>query len=170
MKINNLNYYITQAFKSFRKNKLMSIASVTTTFASLFILGIFILLTLNVNHWAEDFSRSCQIQVFVDENLTDKEYDAVNSKILKIPAVEKTEKYTKEQIFEEMRVKLKDKAEILTAFETINAEIIRRIAISHRLAALIVSTTFTIIDADSWKSVMFAISLIFSNCAITSLV
>ena len=120
MKINNLNYYITQAFKSFRKNKLMSIASVTTTFASLFILGIFILLTLNVNHWAEDFSRSCQIQVFVDENLTDKEYDAVNSKILKIPAVEKTEKYTKEQIFEEMRVKLKDKAEILEGLEQDN--------------------------------------------------
>ena len=84
----------------------MSIASVTTTFAALFILGIFILLTLNVNSWAEDFSRSCQIQVFVDEDLSDEAYDAVNAKILKIPSVEKTEKYTKEQIFEEMRTKL----------------------------------------------------------------
>lgn len=117
MKINNLNYYVSQALKSFRQNKLMSIASVTTTFASLFILGIFLLLTLNVNFWAEDFSRSCQIQVFIDEELTDEEYDAVNSKILKIPAVEKTEKYTKEQIFEEMRVKLKEKAEILDGLE-----------------------------------------------------
>lgn len=95
----------------------MSIASVTTTFAALFILGIFILLTLNVNYWAEDFSRSCQIQVFVDENLSDEEYDAVNSMILKIPSVEKTEKYTKEQIFEEMREKLKEKADILAGLE-----------------------------------------------------
>ena len=117
MRISNLNYYVTQAFKSFRQNKLMSIASVTTTFATLFILGIFILLTLNVNSWAEDFSRSCQIQVFVDENLSEEEYDAVNSKILKIPAVDKTEKYTKEQIFEEMRVKLKEKANILEGLE-----------------------------------------------------
>ncbi len=117
MRINNLNYYVAQAFKSFRKNKLMSIASVTTTFAALFILGIFILLTLNVNSWAEDFSRSCQIQVFVDEALSEEEYDAVNAKILKIPSVEKTEKYTKEQIFEEMRVKLKEKADILAGLE-----------------------------------------------------
>ena len=120
MKINNFNYYISQAFKSFRQNKLMSIASVTTTFAALFILGIFILLTLNVNSWAEEFSRSCQIQVFVSDDLTDAEYDAVNSKILKIPAVEKTEKYTKEQIFEEMRIKLKDKAHILDGLEQDN--------------------------------------------------
>ena len=117
MKIDHFSYYIKQASNSFRKNKLMSIASVTTTFAALFILGIFILLTLNVNSWAEDFSRSCQIQVFVDEALSEEEYDAVNSKILKIPAVEKTEKYTKEQIFEEMREKLKEKADILAGLE-----------------------------------------------------
>ena len=117
MKINNLNYYITQAFKSFRQNKLMSVASVTTTFAALFILGIFILLTLNINSWAEDFSRSCQIQVFVNDELSEKEYNAVNDKILKIPAVEKTEKYTKEQIFDEMHEKLKEKANILDGLE-----------------------------------------------------
>lgn len=117
MKINNLNYYVTQAFKSFRQNKLMSIASVTTTFAALFILGIFILLTLNINSWAEDFSRSCQIQVFVDDALSEEEYDSLNSKILAIPAVDKTEKYTKEQIFEEMRTKLKEKANILDGLE-----------------------------------------------------
>ena len=117
MRINNLNYYVTQAFKSFRQNKLMSIASVTTTFAALFILGVFILLTLNINSWAEDFSRSCQIQVFVDDALSEEEYDSVNSKILAIPAVDKTEKYTKEQIFEEMRTKLKEKANILDGLE-----------------------------------------------------
>ena len=55
--------------------------------------------------------------MFVDENLSEEEYDAVNSKILKIPAVDKTEKYTKEQIFEEMRVKLKEKANILEGLE-----------------------------------------------------
>jgi len=117
MRINNFNYYVTQAFKSFRQNKLMSVASVTTTFAALFILGIFILLTMNVNSWAEDFSRSCQIQVFVNEELTDEQYDAVNSKILAIPSVEKTEKYTKEQIFNEMHERLGDKADILDGLE-----------------------------------------------------
>ena len=36
---------------------------------------------------------------------------------MKIPSVEKTEKYTKEQIFEEMRTKLKEKADILAGLE-----------------------------------------------------
>ena len=117
MRINNFNYYIKQASKSFKKNKLMSIASVTTTFAALFILGIFILLTLNVNHWAEDFSRSCQIQVFVSDDLTQEDYEALNDEILKLNYVEASEKYTKIQIFEEMRVKLKEKANILDGLE-----------------------------------------------------
>lgn len=117
MRINHLSYYIKQALKSFRQNKLMSIASVTTTLAALFILGVFILLTLNVNHWVDDFSRSCQIQVFISDDLSDEEYDALGSKILKIEQVEEIEKYTKIQIFEEMRIKLKEKANILDGLE-----------------------------------------------------
>ncbi|MBQ2897056.1 MAG: permease-like cell division protein FtsX [Clostridia bacterium] len=120
MRINNFNYYIKQASKSFRQNKLMSIASVTTTFAALFILGIFILLTLNVNHWADDFSRSCQIQVFISDELSAEEYDALGSEILKLESVEEIEKYTKTQIFEEMRIKLKEKANILDGLENDN--------------------------------------------------
>lgn len=120
MRINNLNYYIKQASKSFRQNKLMSIASVTTTFAALFILGIFILLTLNVNYWAEDFSRSCQIQVFLSDDVINEDYDAIGAEILKISSVEEIEKYTKTQIFEEMRVKLKEKANILDGLENDN--------------------------------------------------
>lgn len=120
MKVNRFSYYIKQSSKSFRQNKLMSIASVTTTFAALFILGIFLLLTLNINHWVDDFSRNCQIQVFISDDLNEQEYDALGSRILRITSVERVEKYTKEQIFEEMRIKLKDKANILDGLEDDN--------------------------------------------------
>lgn len=108
-----LKYYIKQASKSLKKNKVTTFASISTTVATLFILGAFMAFILNVTYMTEQFSRGCQIQVFIDESLDAQQYDKIGNKIKLIEGVSKVEKYTKEEIFEENVKKLGDKAEIL---------------------------------------------------------
>ena len=50
MKINSTKNFITDAGKSLRRNKSIGIASMATVAATLFILGIFLLVVLNINN------------------------------------------------------------------------------------------------------------------------
>ena len=106
-------YYFRQASKSLKKNKVTTLASISTTVATLFILGAFMAFIFNVSYMTEQFSRGCQIQVFIDETLDAEQYDKIGDKIKLIEGVASVEKYTKEQIFDENVEKLGDKAEIL---------------------------------------------------------
>lgn len=122
MSANRMRYFITEGIKNVKRNNLMSVASVTTTFATLFILGVFLVLTMNVNSWATQIARDCQVQVFINENSTPEQYDEIGAQIQQIEGVLSVEKYTKEQIFAEMKQKLQaaDGESILTGLENDN--------------------------------------------------
>lgn len=122
MKTNRMKYFLNEGMKNVRRNKLMSVASVTTTFATLFILGVFLVLTINVNSWAEQIARDCQVQVFIEEGSTPEQYDAIGQQIQNIQGVASIEKCTKEQIFAEVKGKLESKGEasILVGLENDN--------------------------------------------------
>lgn len=115
-----LKYYVRQAFKSLKKNKLTTVASISTSVATLLILGAFIALSMNISYMAQQFSRSCQIQVFINEDSTDETYDKIGDSIKKISGVKKIEKYTKQQIFDEQVEKLGEDAKILEGLEDDN--------------------------------------------------
>lgn len=120
MKTNRIQYFIREGFKNIARNKFMSVASIGTSFATLFILGVFLVLTINVNDWAQQLARDCQMQVFIAEGTNAEQYTAVGKEIQKIEHVDKVEKYTKEQIFEEMKAELgvdENGESILTGFE-----------------------------------------------------
>lgn len=122
MRANRMRYFVGEGIKNVKKNALMSVASVTTTFATLFILGVFLILTMNVNSWATQIARDCQVQVFINENSTPEQYDEIGAQIQQIEGVLSVEKYTKEQIFNEMKQKLQaaDGESILTGLENDN--------------------------------------------------
>lgn len=122
MSANRTRYFIGEGIKNVKRNRLMSVASVTTTFATLFILGVFLVLTMNVNSWATQIARDCQIQVFINEASTPEQYDEIGAQIQQIEGVLSIEKYTKEQIFAEMKEKLQeaDGESILTGLENDN--------------------------------------------------
>ncbi|UKI38652.1 MAG: permease-like cell division protein FtsX [Clostridiales bacterium] len=50
----------------------MSIASILVSVACLFVFGVFTMLTININYMGEQAANQCQIQVFVDESITDE--------------------------------------------------------------------------------------------------
>ena len=77
-----MKYYIRQAFKSLKKNKLTTAASISTTAATLFILGVLLAFSMNVSDMARQFSRDCEIQVFINENSDIEQYDKIGDKTI----------------------------------------------------------------------------------------
>ena len=107
MKTNRTQYFFREGIKNIGKNRFMSVASIGTSFATLFILGAFLLLVLNINGWAQQLAKDCQIQVFVHEDTSKETYDKVGEKISRLIFVDKVEQYTKKDIFNEMKAALK---------------------------------------------------------------
>ena len=52
MKIRTAEYYVQEVFRSLRRNNWMTFAAVGTVAVSLFILGVFLILALNMNRAA----------------------------------------------------------------------------------------------------------------------
>lgn len=177
-----MKYYIRQAFKSLKKNKLTTAASISTTAATLFILGVLLAFSMNVSDMARQFSRDCEIQVFINENADAEQYDKIGEKISKIQYVSSVEKFTKEQILEYNIEKLGDKAVILEGFEEDNpfrdsfkvqltdlsytAEVVKSIKKLHGVenvtdfqeaAGYIMKFTNTVNNVSVWVMIIFCI-------------
>ena len=77
MKINTINYFLGDAFKSLKRNKTISLASMITVFITFFVLGIFTLAAQNANLAIAGVEDKIEIQVFLDEDikLIDSNYD-----------------------------------------------------------------------------------------------
>ena len=63
MKISTIKYFITDALKSIKRNKTVSIASVATVAATLFILGVFLLIVFNVNAGVKELGAKLEAKI-----------------------------------------------------------------------------------------------------------
>ena len=69
----------------------MTIASIIVVIVCLSLFGAFEIITLNMNYFGEQISDQCQLQVFLDYDLTDEEISAIADKISDISYIkEKT--------------------------------------------------------------------------------
>lgn len=68
MWIRNFRRFIAEAFSGMVKNGLMTVASVIVVTSCLFIFGVFMTVTLNINHIGETLANSCQVQVFITKD------------------------------------------------------------------------------------------------------
>jgi cell division transport system permease protein len=74
MRISTFKYFIMDALKSLKRNKTVSLASVATVAATLFILGVFLLIVFNVNAGIEVIGSKFQVKIYIKEgiSITDK--------------------------------------------------------------------------------------------------
>lgn len=87
MKINTFKYYIIDAFKSLNRNKTISLASVITVTATLFLMGVFILLSQNIQIGMKNVESQLQIQVFLKDGISITDQENINQKLSSIPGV-----------------------------------------------------------------------------------
>ena len=63
MKLRTGEYFIQEVFLSLKRNNWMSAASIGTVAVSLFVLGVFLILVLNMNRLASSLESQVQISV-----------------------------------------------------------------------------------------------------------
>lgn len=115
--MNSFRYYISQAFKSFFRNGLTSMTSVFIVMCCLLIFGLFSVITLNINHIAKTVEQKCEIQVFLEEDTTDKQLNAAKETVSKISNVNNVEIFSKEDTLEYMKEIFADDASALEGYE-----------------------------------------------------
>lgn len=97
MKISTFLRHFREGTKSIIRNGWMTFASIGSISISLFILGIFLLLSLNVNYLAEQIEKQVEISVYLEVNTSQAEVTSLQNQIAAIPEVSKVSFIPKEE-------------------------------------------------------------------------
>jgi len=111
-------YYWKEALAGMRRAKLMSLLSVSTISAALFLLGAFLLVTINFRSAVSSFKDKFEIQAFLAETCDQHQALVAGSYIREIPGVADAVYISKEEALRRFRAELADKADLLQALET----------------------------------------------------
>lgn len=83
----SLRYFWSEAFKSLFRNQFMAIASVLTVTVSMFILGGFLCVVLNINHMASYLENQVEMTVYLKEGLRTEQVMDVGAHLKKLPGI-----------------------------------------------------------------------------------
>lgn len=113
MSFSTKEYFVRETYKSIRRNGFMSFASISTVAVSLLVLGMFLLIFLNTNNLAKYLESQVQISVYMQDEATDDDLNAVQKTLSGLPGVEKVTLITKDQALERFKERLGDQETLL---------------------------------------------------------
>lgn len=85
----NLEFFIIEAFRSFRRSALMSFVAIGTIAVTLVIFGMFILLVINLGNIIGSVSNRMDVAAYVDKDISLESAGALQIKLTRLPGVEK---------------------------------------------------------------------------------
>ena len=97
MKISSAGYVVRDGFRNIWRNKIMSIASISTVAISLFLLGVVWLFISNVNHMVGSVESELEINAYIETTLTRDQGAELMEKIDRYPGVDYVSFVTKEE-------------------------------------------------------------------------
>ena len=103
MKYSIFGYLIGEGFRNFFKNKKSTAASLIIMCATMFIFGIFFLIGENVNYIIEQVQSQQAMQVFIKEDTTKEQEEALKQKITAIQYVNTIEYVSKEDALTDVK-------------------------------------------------------------------
>lgn len=115
MKFRTLEYFIREVMISLRRNNWMSFASIGTVAVSLFVLGVFLLLVLNMNRMASTLESQVQIAVYLEDNLSGREKDNLEEAIQDMSGIASVKYVDKEEALVRLRERLGEQQYLLNA-------------------------------------------------------
>jgi cell division transport system permease protein len=87
----NLEFFLIEAMRSFRRSGLMSLVAIATITVSLVIFGMFLLLVLNLGNIVGNVSSKMDIAAYVEKDMSLDSAGALQLKLSNIPGVEKVD-------------------------------------------------------------------------------
>ena len=121
MKFSTVLRHIREGTKSLLRNGWMTFASISSICISLFILGVFMLLALNVNNLTEQIESQVQIRVFMQLNTEQDKMDELHTTIGNMPEVSSVVFVSKMEGLELLRTSLGENGrELLDGYDENN--------------------------------------------------
>lgn len=113
MNFSTKEYFVRETYKSIRRNGFMSFACISTVAVSLMVLGIFMLIFLNTNNLAKHLEKQVQVSVYMQDDASGGELEAMQAKLEKMNGVVKVTPITKAEALERFKDRLGDQQKIL---------------------------------------------------------
>ena len=120
MKLSTSEYFIKEVYTSFKRNIWMTLASIFTVVLSLFILGFFSIVILNLNKVADTLESQVQISVYLKDDLSQEEIDETKETLSKIEGLQDIKFITREEAMENFKERLGDQQFLLDALDDTN--------------------------------------------------
>ena len=98
-----LYYGIKEGIRSIFRNKIFSLASIGTTMACVFLIGVFLAVALNVRATMHKVEQSVGISVFFDEGLSQERKERIGEEIRKNENVDSAEYISAEEAWEQYK-------------------------------------------------------------------
>ena len=103
MKISTVNYFIGDAFKSFKRNKTISIATIITVLVTFIVLGVFSLVAENLNLAIGGLEDKIELVVYLNDNITPIDKKEIQVKINSQEGVKEIQYESREDAFKKLQ-------------------------------------------------------------------
>lgn len=117
MRTSNATYLVKKGISSVWKNFLMSFASFSILMVSLLLVSCALLLMMNVNTIMGNIEDTNEITIYLEENVTDKQVEHIQSVLEKNADLTDVQYYSKEQALEDFREDMAEYSELLDYLE-----------------------------------------------------
>jgi len=108
-------YYLREAFVSFKRNWIMSLAAIMTVAISLFFLGFFLIVALVFNAKFGGLEAEANINVYLKDDITVEQTKAVHNKIMGMKEVDSATFVSKTEALRRFKSRMKDSPGLLDA-------------------------------------------------------
>lgn len=115
MKINTIKYFLRDSIRSLKRNSTLSIASIATVAATLFILGVFILVLLTIGQGMSEVESKVEVKVFLKDNATTVQKSDIESKLKSVAGVTSVTYESKDEALNNFKAQLGDQYKSLVA-------------------------------------------------------
>ncbi|MBQ7496733.1 MAG: permease-like cell division protein FtsX [Selenomonas sp.] len=115
MKLRTSEYFLQEVFHSLKRNNWMTFASVGTVAVSLFVLGVFLILVLNMNRMAGMLESQVQISVYLEDKLEAGDRKKIQSEIENMQGIESVKYVSRDEAKDRLSERLGDQKYLLEA-------------------------------------------------------
>jgi len=113
MKIRTVHYVLKQGAINVYRNKLMTLASVSTVAASLLIFGIFLFLAINLNYNMKLLTSQPEMEIFLRPEINDDKAAIIENVVKSDPNIQSYTKITKDEAMKKAMKIMGDDAKLL---------------------------------------------------------
>ena len=115
MKLQTVEYYFREVILSMIRNRWMTAASIGTVAVSLFVLGVFLIMVMNMNKMASSLESQVQISVYIKDELPEQGRKEIERMTREMKSVATVEYVPREVALKKLQERLGENKKILDA-------------------------------------------------------